>query len=144
MLEAISEAQKAFDIGEVPVGAVLYVDGVEVSRAHNLREKTADPLAHAECLAIAEAARKLGRWRLENSCLVVTLEPCIMCMGALLQARVPVVVYGAADPKAGACGTLYDLSADPRLNHNIKVVRGVLEKESGELLTRFFRQRREQ
>lgn len=139
---ALAEAEEALARGEVPVGAVLFWGERVLARAHNLRETRADPLAHAECLVIAEAARRLGRWRLSEATLVVTLEPCPMCMGALLQARIPRLVYGAPDPKAGAAGTLYDLADDPRLNHRIQVVRGVRAEESAELLRRFFRGRR--
>ncbi len=139
---ALAEARAAYDAGEVPVGAVILWEGEVFSRGHNLREAAGDPLAHAEMLAIAAAARRLGRWRLNRATLVVTLEPCPMCMGAVLQARIPRLVYGAADPKAGTCGTLYDLSDDPRLNHRVEVVRGVREAEAGELLSRFFERRR--
>jgi tRNA(adenine34) deaminase len=139
---ALAEAEEALILGEVPVGAVLLWGDRVLTRAHNLRETRADPLAHAECLAIAEASRLLGRWRLAEATLVVTLEPCPMCMGAVLQARIPRLVYGAADPKAGAAGTLYDLSDDPRLNHRVQVVRGVRETEAAELMRRFFRRRR--
>ncbi|GAB4266244.1 MAG: tRNA adenosine(34) deaminase TadA [Deferrisomatales bacterium] len=139
---ALDEARRALALGEVPVGAVVLWDRKAVARAHNLRETRADPLGHAELLALGEAARRLGRWRLDRATVVVTLEPCPMCMGALLQARVPRLVYGAADPKAGAAGSLYDLSDDPRMNHRIEVVRGVREGEAGEVLRRFFRRRR--
>ncbi len=139
---ALAEAEAALALGEVPVGAVLLWGERVLAHAHNLRETRADPFAHAECLAIAEAARQLGRWRLSEATLVVTLEPCPMCMGALLQARIPRLVYGAADPKAGAAGTLYDLSDDPRLNHRVQVVRGVREAEAAGLLRRFFQCRR--
>jgi tRNA(adenine34) deaminase len=139
---ALVEAEAALALGEVPVGAVLLWGEVVLCRAHNLRETRADPLAHAECLVIAAAARRLGRWRLADATVVVTLEPCPMCMGALLQARVPRLVYGAADPKAGAAGTLYDLTDDPRLNHRIEVVRGVRADDAAALLRTFFRKRR--
>ncbi len=139
---ALEEARKALDRGEVPVGAVFLWGGRVLSRAHNLRETLRDPLAHAECLALQEASRKLGRWRLERGAMVVTLEPCPMCMGALIQARVPLLVYGASDPKAGAAGTLLDLSDDPRMNHAVEVVRGVREEEAARLLRTFFSRRR--
>lgn len=135
---ALAEAREALSKGEVPVGAVVLWGDRVLSRAHNLREARADPLAHAEILAISEAARLLGRWRLEEATLVVTLEPCPMCMGAVLQARIPRLAYGAADPKAGAAGTLYDLSDDPRLSHRVRVVRGMREAEAAELLREFF------
>ncbi len=139
---ALDEARKARARGEVPVGAVLLWGGRILCRAHNLRETRADPLAHAECLVLGEAARRLGRWRLDDATVVVTLEPCPMCAGALLQARVPLLVYGAADPKAGAAGTLYDLTDDPRLNHRLRVVRGVRAGEAGQILREFFAGRR--
>ncbi len=139
---ALDEARRARARGEVPVGAVLLWGGRILCRAHNLREIRGDPLAHAECLVLGEAARRLGRWRLDEATVVVTLEPCPMCAGALLQARVPLLVYGAADPKAGAAGTLYDLTDDPRLNHRLRVVRGVRAAEAGQLLREFFAGRR--
>ena len=139
---ALSEARMALAEGEVPVGAVVLAGERIVSKAHNSREARADPLAHAEMLAIGEAARQLGRWRLDDATLVATLEPCPMCMGAMLQARIPLLVYGASDPKAGAAGTLYDLADDPRLNHRIQVVRGVREAEAARLLKAFFEARR--
>lgn len=139
---ALAEAEKALALGEVPVGAVAWHDGRVICGAHNLREVRADPLAHAELLAISEAARRLGRWRLEDVALVVTLEPCVMCMGAILQSRIPLLVYGASDPKAGAAGSLYDLSDDPRLNHRVEVRRGVRQEESSKILRAFFDERR--
>ncbi len=139
---ALKEARRALVRGEVPVGAVVLWDGRVVARGHNLRETLQDPLAHAECIALRQAARAVGRWRLDRAVLVATLEPCPMCMGAALQARVPVLVYGASDPRAGAAGSLYDLSDDPRLNHSMRVVRGVREAEAAELLRRFFGIRR--
>jgi tRNA(adenine34) deaminase len=139
---ALAEAEAALALGEVPVGAVILWEGRVLARGHNLRETRADPLAHAECLALSQASRILGRWRLDRATLVVTLEPCPMCMGAVLQARVPRLVYGAADPKAGAAGTLFDLSDDPRLNHRVQVTRGVREAEAAGLLREFFRRRR--
>ncbi len=142
MAMALEEAREAARKGDVPVGAVVLWEGEVLSRAHNRREEWGDPLAHAECLALREAARRVGRWRLDRATLVVTLEPCPMCMGAVLQARVPWVVYGAADPRAGAAGSLYDLSDDPRLNHRVRVVRGVREAEAAGLLREFFRERR--
>ena len=139
---ALEEARQALTRGEVPVGAVVLWEGRVIARGHNLRETLQDPMAHAECVALRQAARVVGRWRLDRAALVVTLEPCPMCMGAALQARVPVLVYGAGDPKAGAAGSLYDLSDDPRLNHSMRVVRGVRETEAAELLRRFFGGRR--
>lgn len=139
---ALAEARQAAAEGEVPVGAVGIVHGEVVARAHNLRERDQDPLAHAELAVLRQAAVALRSWRLEDLTLYVTLEPCLMCMGALLQARVPRLVFGALDPKAGACGSLYDVSNDPRLNHRIKVTAGVLAEESEQLLQDFFRQLR--
>lgn len=139
---ALTEAEAAYAAGEVPVGAVILWDGEVISRGHNLRETENDPFAHAEMLAMGAAARRLKRWRLDRATLVVTLEPCPMCMGAVLQARIPRLVYGAPDPKGGMCGTLYDLSDDPRLNHRVEVVRGVRAEEAGGLLSRFFEGRR--
>jgi tRNA(adenine34) deaminase len=140
---ALAEAREALALGEVPVGAVVVWGDEIVARAHNLREATADPLGHAELLAIQQAARRLGLWRLDRATLVVTLEPCPMCMGAVLQARIPRLVYGAADPKAGAAGTLFDLTDDPRLNHRVEVVRGVREEEAAGILRSFFVDRRD-
>ena len=142
MREAIAEARRASAEGEVPVGAVAVVGGEVIARAHNVREKTHNPLGHAELLLIEELARSQGSWRLEEVAVCVTCEPCLMCAGALLQARVPLVVYGCRDPKAGAMGSLYDVSNDPRLNHRIEVVPGVLEEECARLLSEFFRELR--
>lgn len=139
MALALVEAAKAPGHGDVPVGAVVLVDGSVVSRRHNERERRQDPSAHAELLALVEAARTLGTWRLAGATVVVTLEPCPMCAGLLVAARVARLVFGAADPKAGACGTLYNLCADPRLNHEIDVSAGVRADESAELLRQFFR-----
>ncbi|MDP9387622.1 MAG: nucleoside deaminase, partial [Actinomycetota bacterium] len=131
---ALEEASLAPAHGDVPVGAVALVGGEVVARRHNERERRHDPLAHAELLVLADAATALGRWRLEPVTLVVTLEPCPMCAGALVAARVGRVVFGAADAKAGACGSLYNLCADPRLNHEVAVSAGVLAGESAALL----------
>ena len=138
MREALAEAERARGLGEVPIGAVLVAGGEVVGRGHNRREIDRDPLAHAELRAIAAAARVLGGWRLHDTSLYVTLEPCAMCAGALVQSRVERLVYGAADPKAGFCGTLGDLVRDPRLNHRLEVVSGVLEAECAALLRGFF------
>jgi tRNA(adenine34) deaminase len=142
MREALALARGAAERGEVPVGAVAVCDGVVVGRGANARESAHDPTAHAELLAIQDAARTLGRWRLTGVTLYVTLEPCAMCAGAMVLARIDRLVYAASDPKAGACGSLMDLSADPRLNHRFPVERGVLGEEAGELLRAFFRARR--
>ena len=143
MAMALEEARAAERIGEVPIGAVVVCDGAVVARAHNRREADTDPSAHAEFLAIREASQKLGRWRLSDCTVYVTLEPCPMCAGLMHQARVSRLVYGAPDPKAGACGTLYDLSNDERLNHRFEVTRGVLGEECGNILSTFFRGLRE-
>lgn len=139
---AIEEARQAADAGDVPVGAVVVIGGVVVARAGNQRERTNDPTAHAEILALRDAARTLGSWRLADATLYVTLEPCPMCAGAALASRVERVVFGAADPKAGALGSLYNLGADPRLNHELRVEPGVRADEAGELLRSFFASRR--
>jgi tRNA(adenine34) deaminase len=139
---ALDEAEAALAHDDVPVGAVVLVDGEVVARRHNERELLGDPTAHAEVLALRDAATALGRWRLDDAILVVTLEPCPMCAGALLAARVRQVVFGAADPKAGACGSLYNLCTDPRLNHEVEVVAGIRADESSAYLTKFFANRR--
>ena len=138
MALALKEAGKAEEKGEVPVGAVIVLDAKTVSRGHNTKETTDDPTAHAEILTLKRAARKLNSWRLIGSTLYVTLEPCLMCMGAVIQARVERLVIAAMDPKSGACGSLYDISTDKRLNHTVEVTRGVMETEAGELLKGFF------
>ncbi|MBW5481104.1 nucleoside deaminase [Streptomyces bambusae] len=139
---ALQEAARAVPAGDVPVGAVVLGPAGEVlGTGYNEREATGDPTAHAEVLAIRRAAAKLGEWRLPGCTLVVTLEPCVMCAGALVQSRVARVVYGAADEKAGAAGSLWDLVRDRRLNHRPEVIRGVLEDECSALLTAFFRER---
>ncbi len=144
MHEAVIEARHALGHGDVPVGAIVVQlsSGAVVARAHNARERDGDPTAHAELLALRDAARTAGTWRLDDHGLVVTLEPCPMCAGAVWAARIPLLVFGAADPKAGAAGSLYNFSADPRLNHQTEVVPGVLAEECGALLTQFFAQRR--
>lgn len=143
MTLALAEADKAAAAGDVPVGVVVLAgDGTVLARGHNQRERLGDPTAHAEILALRQAATALGSWRLRGTSLVVTLEPCPMCAGALLAARVARVVFGAADPKAGACGSLYNLCCDPRLNHQIEVRAGVLAAACGDVLSSFFAQRR--
>jgi tRNA(adenine34) deaminase len=140
---ALDEARLASDHGDVPIGAVVLVDGEVVARDHNRREQTGDPTAHAELLAIRSAAGAVGDgWRLAGATVVVTLEPCPMCAGALVAARVGRVVFGATDPKAGALGTLYNLGADPRLNHELEVTAGVRADECASLLRDFFAARR--
>src|SRR5204863_9886560 len=138
MRMAYQEAEAALAENEVPIGAVIVHDNRVIAAAHNQREQLRDPTAHAEMIAITQAAEALGSWRLEGCTLYVTLEPCPMCAGAILQARVPVVVYGAADPKAGAVHTLFGLLSDRRLNHQAQIVPGVLADRCGELLTKFF------
>ncbi len=140
---ALAEARAALAHGDVPIGAVM-VDaaGAVVARRHNERELRGDPTAHAEVLVLQDAARQRAGWRLGDLTLVVTLEPCPMCAGALVAGRVGRLVYGATDPKAGACGSLMNLCADPRLNHRVPVTGGVLAEESGDLLRAFFRERR--
>lgn len=139
---ALVEGQKALAHADVPVGALVLREGVVVAQRHNEREATADPTAHAEMLALRDAAALAGSWRLDGATLVVTLEPCPMCAGALVAARVGRVVFGAADPKAGACGSLYNLCVDPRLNHEVEVTAGVCAEESSALLREFFAERR--
>ncbi len=139
---ALDEARSAITHHDVPVGALVVIDGRVVARRHNERELSGDPTAHAELLAIREAAAATGSWRLDGATVVVTLEPCPMCAGALQQARVARVVFGAADMKAGACGSLYNLATDPRLNHEFEVVQGIRSDECAALLSDFFADRR--
>jgi len=142
MQEAIREAKKAAALREVPISAVIVRDGQVIGRGHNLRETALNPTAHAEIIAIREASRTLSAWRILNSTLYVTLEPCPMCAGAILQSRVERVVYGAPDPKAGCAGTLMDLLQDTRFNHRLPWRSGVLHEECAILLTEFFRRLR--
>lgn len=142
MRRAMNQAAAAFEADEVPVGAVIVHDGRVIAAACNGREQLRDPTAHAEMIAITQAAAAVGDWRLERCTLYVTLEPCPMCAGAILQARIPRVVFGAVDAKAGAVVSLYRLLNDVRLNHRVDVVGGVLARECGELLTRFFAAKR--
>ncbi|MBX7075373.1 MAG: tRNA adenosine(34) deaminase TadA [Pirellulales bacterium] len=139
---AYAEARQALAEDEAPVGAVIVHGGRVIAAAHNQREQLADPTAHAEMVAITQAAGELGDWRLEDCALYVTLEPCPMCAGAILQARIPLVVYGAPDPKAGAVHTMYQLLSDPRLNHRCEIVSGVLHDQCSSILTEFFRAQR--
>ncbi len=138
MRHALDEARRATEHGDVPVGAVAVLDGAIIARAHNRREIDGDPTAHAELLAIREASRVIGHWRLEGVTLYCTLEPCAMCAGAMILARLPRLVVGAPDPKAGAGGSVMDLLAHPALNHRVEVTRGVLADEAADLLVRFF------
>lgn len=142
MRVALGEARAALDHGDVPIGVAIVRDGVVIARAHNQRELLNDPTAHAEIIALTQAASALGAWRLTACTVYVTLEPCVMCAGALVLARVARLVYGAIDPKAGACESLYRIPEDERLNHRIPVTRGVLAEECGDLLRDFFRTRR--
>ncbi len=143
MQVALEQARLAAKNGDVPVGAVVVHNGVIIAARHNEREATNDPTAHAEVLALRDAAQHLGRWRLDDCDLVVTLEPCVMCAGALLSARVRTLVFGAADLKAGATGSLYNVCTDPRMNHNPFVKNGVLAPESQAQLQEFFSQKRD-
>ncbi len=142
MAEALAEARKAAAEGEVPIGAVVVFDGRIVGRGRNARERLRDPTAHAEILALQEAARSLSRWRLTGASIFATLEPCAMCAGALVNARIDRLVYAVPDPKAGAAGTLFDIPRDARLNHRVEVASGVMAQECGTLLKEFFRRRR--
>ncbi len=142
MKEALLEAREAAAIGEVPVGCVMVHNGQIIARGHNLREAMQDPTAHAEMIAVREAARKLGQWRLSGVSVYVTLEPCSMCAGALVLARPHRLVFGADDPKAGACGSVGDIVREPRLNHRMEVLRGILEEDCQVELKEFFARRR--
>lgn len=139
---ALQQAEEAMNEKEVPVGCVIVLGEQVIGAAHNQREQLRDPTAHAEMIAITQAAQAMNDWRLEECTLYVTLEPCCMCAGAILQARIPRVVYGATDPKAGAVSTLYSLLNDPRMNHRCEIIPGVLAAPSGEILTRFFQAQR--
>lgn len=143
MEEALALARRALDTEDVPVGACVVRGNAVIGRGCNQREQLQDPTAHAEMIALTAAAQSVGHWRLEGCTLYVTLEPCPMCAGAIVLARVERVVFGAYDPKAGACGSLYEITADPRLNHRAETVGGVLADDSAELLKAFFRKRRE-
>jgi tRNA(adenine34) deaminase len=140
---ALEEAARAVSQGEVPIGAVLVQDQEILATVHNFRESWQDPTAHAEVVAIRAAAERLGTWRLTGASLYSTLEPCAMCAGAIIHARIARLVFGADDPKAGACGSVFNIPAEPRLNHRVSVVRGVCARDSQEMLQSFFRDRRE-
>ena len=142
MSKALELAAEARDLGEVPVGALVVHSGRIVSQAFNLRETLQDPTAHAERLALTWAGRALGSWRLDGCILYVTLEPCAMCAGAIVLSRIARLVYGATDPKAGACESLYRLASDPRLNHRPEITAGILAADCGEILIEFFQERR--
>ncbi|GAB4165136.1 MAG: tRNA adenosine(34) deaminase TadA [Geothermobacteraceae bacterium] len=141
---ALEEANKAMALGEVPIGAVVGLNGEVISRAHNLRETTQDPTAHAELLVIRQAAEILGSWRLLDTALYVTLEPCVMCMGAIILARIPKLIFASRDPRAGAVGSIYRLHEDERFNHRVEVAEGLLADECSELLSGFFRRLRQE
>ncbi|CUN02045.1 MULTISPECIES: tRNA adenosine(34) deaminase TadA [Turicibacter] len=143
MQAAIEEAKKAQNLGEVPIGAVIVKDGEIIARGYNLRETSQLSNAHAEMIAIAKANEMVGSWRLEDCTLYVTLEPCPMCAGAIVQSRIPTVVFGAHDPKGGCCGTIYNLLDESKFNHRCELVSGVLEEECGQLLSDFFRNLRQ-
>ncbi|MBO8155596.1 MAG: nucleoside deaminase [Bacillaceae bacterium] len=143
MKQAIEEAKKAEKLDEVPIGAVIVKDQEIIARAHNLRVTSQKASSHAEMIAIEEANQKLNSWRLEDCTLYVTLEPCPMCAGAILQSRIPVVVFGAYDPKAGSAGSLLNLLEDQRFNHVAEVIPGVMKEECGALLSNFFRKLRD-
>lgn len=144
MRVALTEAERAYEEGEVPVGAVVIQEGRILGRGHNRIERLHDPTAHAEMIAISAAAESLGYPRLNEASIYVTIEPCTMCAGAIVLARLKRLVYGAKDPKTGACGSLYDITSDSRLNHRVEVVSGVLEAECSQLLSDFFKKLRSQ
>jgi len=143
MRQALAEAEKAAALGETPIGAVLVIGNEIIAAAHNMRETWQDPSAHAELLVVREASAKLGRWRLTDATVYVTLEPCLMCSGALVLARVNRLVYGCRDPKAGALGSVYDVVRDGRLNHVYRITPGVLEAECRDMLQVFFEKLRQ-
>ncbi|MDI1472526.1 tRNA adenosine(34) deaminase TadA [Thermodesulfovibrio sp. 1176] len=144
MKEALKEAKKAYKKGEVPVGAVVVVDGKIISKAYNKKESINDPTAHAEILAIRKACKALDNWRLTEATLYITKEPCIMCCGAIINARLKRVVYGCDDPKGGGAVSLYSILQDARLNHQVEIKNGILEKECREILQKFFKELRNQ
>lgn len=143
MGQALHEAESALEEGEVPVGAVIVHNSMVIGRGYNRTESLKDATAHAEILAIGAASETLGDWRLEDCIMYVTLEPCPMCAGAIVQARIPLLIYAAPDPKAGACGTLYNIVDDSRLNHRVEVISDVMKEESASLLKDFFQRLRE-
>ena len=143
MRMALEEAARAPVVGEVPIAALIVHDGQVLAQTHNYRELWQDPTAHAEVIAIRAAAAALGTWRLTGTTLYVTVEPCAMCIGAIILARIPRVVFGAWDPKGGACGSVFDLPSEPKLNHRVRVIGGVLEQESQALIQKFFKELRE-
>ena len=138
MTEALAEARRAYDLGEVPIGCVIVQNGEIIARAANERATRGNALCHAEILAIGQACEKIGDWRLEDCRLYVTVEPCPMCAGAIVQARIPIVVYGAKNPKAGCAGSILNILEEPRFNHQAQVISGVLEKECAGIMREFF------
>lgn len=144
MLQALKEAQKAYEKDEVPVGVVIVQDGKVIARAHNIKEQTQDALHHSELLAIHKACKKLQSWRLTDCDIYVTLEPCYMCSGAIVNARIRRVIFGASDSKAGCCGSIYNLVQEKKFNHRVKeIVGGVLKEECAGLLSKFFAEKRQ-
>ena len=142
MLEALKEAQIAYDLGEVPIGAVVEKDGMIIGRGHNLTERAKDPTAHAEMIALREAAQVLGGWRLLGCNLYVTAEPCAMCAGAIVWARIKKLYIGTMDPKGGACGSVFNIPQEPRLNHYVEIETGIMQQECHDILKAFFKQLR--
>ena len=142
MIEALAEAEKAAALGEIPVGAVIVRDGRIIGRGHNLTETAKDPTAHAEMIAIREAAKKIGGWRLIGCEMFVTCEPCAMCAGAMVWARIEKVYIGTMDPKSGACGSVFQIPSETRLNHQIKIETGLMQEECSEIMKSFFRKLR--
>lgn len=142
MTEALKEAQKAYDLGEIPIGAIIVKDDEIIARGHNLTETEKDPTAHAEMIAIREAAKKLGGWRLPGCTLYVTCEPCSMCAGAIVWARLEKVCIGTMDPKGGACGSVFNIVQEEKLNHKAELVTGIMEKECSEIMKSFFKELR--
>ena len=142
MQAALDEAKVAKALGEVPIGAIIVLDDKIIGRGHNLRETSNDPTTHAEMVAIRQAAEKIGHWRLLDTSLYVTLEPCVMCMGAIILARIPRLIYACRDPRAGAVGSIYDFAQDERFNHKVEVTKGVLGTECSQLLSGFFKELR--
>lgn len=143
MTQAYYEAEKAFSLNEIPVGAVIVQNDIIIGRGHNMVESLGDPTAHAEMIAITAACESIGQKYLNNCTLYVTLEPCFMCSGALIWAKIDTIVFGASDEKAGSCGTLLNLAQHKRLNHSIKVIQGVMESDCSEILSRFFKKLRQ-
>lgn len=142
MEEALNEAKKAYELGEVPIGAVIEKDGVIIGRGHNMTETAKDPTAHAEMIALRQAAQTLGGWRLLGCSMYVTTEPCSMCAGAIVWARIEKLYIGTMDPKGGACGSVFNIPQEPRLNHYVEIETGIMQQECQEILKTFFRELR--